>query len=52
MVLHIYTGVDRPPDALARTKWSTWMQVKQSEGFFEVWNGTPEEIRKLAEAKR
>lgn len=38
--------------ALARTKWSTWMQVKQSEGFFEVWNGTPEEIRKLAEAKK
>ncbi len=38
--------------ALARTKWSTWMQVKQSEGFFEVWNGTPEEIRKLAEVKR
>lgn len=38
--------------ALARTKWSTWMQVKQSEGFFEVWNGTPEEIRRLAEAKR
>lgn len=38
--------------ALARTKWSTWMQVKQSEGFFEVWNGTPEEIRTLAEAKR
>lgn len=38
--------------ALARTRWSTWMQVKQSEGFFEVWNGTPEEIRKLAEAKK
>jgi hypothetical protein len=38
--------------ALARTKWSTWMQVKQSEGFFEVWNGTPEEIRKAAEQKR
>ena len=34
--------------ALARTKWSTWMQVKQSEGFFEVWNGTPEDIRALA----
>lgn len=33
--------------ALARTRWSTWMQVKQSEGFFEVWNGTPEEILKL-----
>lgn len=38
--------------ALARTRWSTWMQVQQSEGFFEVWNGTPEEIRRLAEAKR
>lgn len=38
--------------ALARTKWSTWMQVTQSEGFFEVWNGTPEEIRRLAEARR
>ena len=32
--------------ALARTRWSTWMQVKQSEGFFEVWSGTPEEILK------
>lgn len=38
--------------ALARTKWSTWMQVRQSEGFFEVWTGTPEEIRKAAEQKR
>jgi hypothetical protein len=28
------------------------MQVRQSEGFFEVWNGTPEEIRRLADAKR
>ena len=37
---------------LARTKWSTWLQVKQSEGFFEVWTGTPEDIRKLAEAKK
>lgn len=38
--------------ALARTKWSTWMQVKQSEGFFEVWNGTPEEIRRMADTQR
>lgn len=35
--------------ALARTKWSTWMQIQQNEGFFEVWNGTPEAIRRLAE---
>ena len=38
--------------ALARTRWSTWMQVKQSEGFLEVWNGTPEEIKRLAETKK
>lgn len=38
--------------SLAHTKWSTWMQVKQSEGFFEVWNGTPQEIRRLSEAKK
>ena len=38
--------------ALAHTQWSTWMQVRQSEGFFEVWNGTPEEIRRLADAKK
>jgi len=38
--------------ALARTKWSTWMQVKESEGFFEVWNGTPAEVLKAAEAAK
>jgi hypothetical protein len=40
------------PPALAHTRWSTWLQVSQREGFFEVWNGTPAEIRQLAEAKR
>lgn len=34
--------------ALDHTRWSTWVQVKQSEGFFEMWNGTPAQIRKLA----
>lgn len=38
--------------ALAHTKWSTWMQVKQSEGFFEVWNGTPAEVLKTAQAAK
>lgn len=38
--------------ALAGTKWSTWMQVRRSDGFFEVWNGTPAEIRRLAETKK
>lgn len=34
--------------ALARTPWSTWMRVKQNEGFFEIWTGTPEDIHRLA----
>ena len=36
--------------ALANTPWSTWMQVNPSEGFFEVWNGTPAEVLKAAAA--
>lgn len=34
--------------ALDHTRWSTWVQVRQNEGFFEMWNGTPAQIRKLA----
>lgn len=34
--------------ALARTRWDTWLQVKRSEGFFEVWSGTPAELQKLS----
>jgi type I restriction enzyme R subunit len=38
--------------ALANTPWSTWMQVNPSEGFFEVWNGTPAEVLKAAAAAK
>lgn len=34
--------------ALARTRWDTWLQVKRSEGFFEVWSGTLAELQKLS----
>lgn len=34
--------------ALSRTRWDTWLQVRQSEGFFEVWSGTPEQLRRAA----
>ncbi|MFP8779009.1 hypothetical protein [Hydrogenophaga sp. RWCD_12] len=34
--------------ALDHTRWSTWLQVKQSEGFFEIWDSTPAQIRKIA----
>lgn len=34
--------------ALSRTRWDTWLRVRQSEGFFEVWSGTPEQLRQAA----
>ena len=36
--------------ALQNTRWSTWMMVRRSEGYFEIWNGTLADIRKAAEA--
>jgi hypothetical protein len=37
---------------LSRTRWDTWLQVRQSEGFFEVWSGTPEQLRRAAQARQ
>lgn len=37
--------------ALSRTRWDTWLQVRQSEGFFEVWSGTPEQLRQAAQKR-
>jgi hypothetical protein len=37
--------------ALANTRWETWLQNKQRDGFFEVWTGTAAQIQKLAAAK-
>lgn len=42
-------GITDP--TLAHTRWETWLQSKQREGFFEVWTGTPAQIQKLAAAK-
>jgi hypothetical protein len=33
---------------LANTRWDTWLQVKQRDGFFEVWSGTLAQIRNAA----
>jgi hypothetical protein len=38
--------------ALANTRWDTWLQTKQREGFFEVWTGTPAQLQKMAAEKR
>lgn len=37
--------------ALSRTRWDTWLQVRQSQGFFEVWSGTPEQLRQAAQKR-
>jgi hypothetical protein len=33
---------------LAETRWETWLQMKKAEGFFEVWSGTPAQLKKNA----
>ena len=38
--------------ALANTRWDTWLQTRQRDGFFEVWSGTPAQLRKLAAEKK
>jgi hypothetical protein len=32
---------------LTETRWETWLQMKKAEGFFEVWSGTPAQLKKL-----
>ena len=36
---------------LAHTRWETWLQTKRRDGFFEVWSGTPAQLKKSAAAK-
>ncbi|MBA4264035.1 MAG: hypothetical protein C0453_03045 [Comamonadaceae bacterium] len=36
---------------LSRTRWDTWLQVRQSEGFFEVWSGTAGQLRQAAQKR-
>jgi hypothetical protein len=38
--------------ALAHTRWETWLQTKQRDGFFEVWSGTLAQLHKLAAEQR
>jgi hypothetical protein len=38
--------------ALAHTRWETWLQTKQRDGFFEVWSGTLAQLQKLAAEPR
>ncbi len=36
---------------LANTRWDTWLQTRQREGFFEVWSGTPAQLKTAAGKK-
>jgi hypothetical protein len=38
--------------ALANTCWETWLQIRQRDGFFEVWSGTPAQLQKMAGKNR
>ena len=38
--------------ALADTPWSTWIQTRQSDGFFEAWTGTLAQLRKISAEKK
>lgn len=38
--------------ALTNTRWDTWIQTRKSDGFFEVWSGTPAQLRALAAAQK
>jgi hypothetical protein len=37
--------------ALANTRWDTWMQTRQRDGFFEIWSGTPAQLLRMAAKK-
>lgn len=34
--------------ALANTRWETWLQTAKQDGFYEVWSGTPAQLKKMA----
>lgn len=38
--------------AFANTRWESWLQTRQSEGFFELWSGTVGTLLKQAGAQR
>ena len=38
--------------ALTDTRWDTWLQTTRKDGFFEVWSGTPAQLKKMAAEPR
>jgi hypothetical protein len=34
--------------ALVNTRWDTWLQTRQRDGFFEAWSGTPAQLQRVA----
>lgn len=42
-------GINDP--TLANTRWDTWLQTRQREGFIEVWSGTPAQLQRIAQGR-
>lgn len=36
-----------PDPVLAQTRWDTWLQARQADGFFQVWTGSLAQLQKL-----
>lgn len=45
-------GVAGRDSALAHTEWSSWFQISQQEGFFELWSGTVADLLRQAKHLR
>ncbi len=41
-------GLAATDPALAETRWESWLRTSLRQGFFELWTGTPGELRKQA----
>lgn len=40
------------PPGLAHTPWQTWLQVSRKDGFFLLWEGTPDQLLRAAKSAR
>jgi hypothetical protein len=41
-------GIAADDPAFARTRWESWLQTSRKDGFFELWSGSIDELKKQA----
>lgn len=44
-------NIATPDPALNNTRWETWLQTNNKDGFYEVWNGTVADVKAKAAKK-